>query len=344
MLGREQTSAQKNSLSVKTSTIHTHPPGSASKSEARHLLEQAISKVTEVLWGNREVVELLMAAIVARGHVLLEDVPGVGKTTLAQAMARVLGCLFSRIQFTADMLPSDVLGVHVLGKDHTDLQFKKGPIFSDMVLADEINRASPKTQSAMLEAMSEGQVTVDDASFALPAIFSVIATQNPVEHYGAYPLPESQLDRFMIRLSIGYPPEENEQNLIACPEDPKRHLDALTPVLNPTTIENIQTLVSEVHMEESVAKYVLLLVQATRKHAEILLGCSPRGAALFSSMARAKAFLCGRDYVIPDDVKSLAVPVFLHRLVTGSGAIQEGSRTQARLVVEDILGKVPVPR
>jgi MoxR-like ATPase len=319
-------------------------PTSLSRQQARERLEQAVAAVTTVLRGNEEAVRLLVAAIVARGHVLIEDVPGVGKTMLARAVARVMGCSFSRVQFTADMLPADVLGVHVLDPKDASFVFKKGPIFAHVVLADEINRASPKTQSAMLEAMSDRQVTVDESTFPLPGVFTVLATQNPVEHHGAYPLPESQLDRFMVRLAVGYPPRADERELILAPSEPANNLDQLESVLTAGHVQAMQELVEKVKIGEEVADYLLALVEATREHPDVVLGCSPRGSVLFASMARAWAFASGRDYVIPDDVKHLAAPVLMHRIVATGGLSASGVRMEARAIVEEIVGKTPVPR
>lgn len=317
---------------------------SISPKAARDRMEKAIAAVATVLWGNNEAVRLVLAAVAARGHVLLEDVPGVGKTTLARAVARVLGCTFTRVQFTADMLPSDVLGVHVLDPQEGRFDFKKGPIFTELMLADEINRASPKTQSAMLEAMSERQVTVDESSFQLPDIFTVLATQNPVEHHGAYPLPESQLDRFMARITLGYPPKEEERALILSPAEPERNLKAIEPVFGPTEVASIQRLVESVRVSDPVADYILAIAEATRQHPDILLGCSPRGSAVFASMARAWAFLEGREFVLPDDIQKLAVPILTHRIIVAGGPARSSSRQEAQMVVEDIVAQVPVPR
>jgi MoxR-like ATPase len=312
--------------------------------QARKRLDDAVAAVTTVLRGNEEAVRLLVAAVVARGHVLIEDVPGVGKTILARAVARVTGCSFSRVQFTADMLPADVLGVHVLDPDTGGFLFKKGPIFAHIVLADEINRASPKTQSAMLEAMSDRQVTVDETTATLPDVFTVLATQNPVEHHGAYPLPESQLDRFMVRLAIGYPPAADERDLILAPQEPATNLDRLGPVLTSGDVRAMQRFAESVELSEPVADYLLSLVEATRNHPDVLLGCSPRGSVQFASIARAWAFTRGRDYVLPDDIKHLAPPVLMHRIVVSGGLSATGVRVEARMVVEDIVASTPVPR
>ena len=301
-----------------------------------------IDAAAAVVRGNRHAVEVVVAALLARGHVLLEDVPGVGKTTLARAVARVMGCSFARIQFTADMLPGDVLGVQLPAADGADLRFRPGPIFHQLVLADEINRASPRTQSAMLEAMAEGQVTIDDTPHELPAPFAVLATQNPVEHHGAYPLPESQLDRFMVNLSIGYPPPESERELLRNPRGPADALAAITPIMGGDDLLAAQRAVEAVAMEESVAQYLLAIVAATREHPDLLLGCSPRGALAFAALL-AWAFCADRDFVTPDDVQLLASCALAHRVVVaGAGAV--GRRAAASEAIKEIVGTIPVPR
>jgi MoxR-like ATPase len=308
----------------------------------RERLQVAAHAVGQVLWDHEGTVRLALAALLARGHILFEDVPGVGKTTLARALAKVLGCTFSRIQFTADMLPSDVLGVQVL--DAGQLRFKKGPVFAEIVLADEINRASPKTQSAMLEAMGERKVTIDDATYALPGVFTVLATQNPLEHHGAYPLPESQLDRFMVRLALGYPGPAKERQLLLDPEGPERALMQLVPALGPEELAAAQRAVLAVRTSDAVADYALAVVHATRAHGEIALGASPRAAASLATMARAWALLDGRDFVLPDDVQALAAATLVHRVVLRAGQSPEAERRHATAILEEILRATPVPR
>ena len=322
-------------------TTPTAPP-QADAGAARHLLGKAVEAIGSVVRGHPHAVRLVMAAVIGRGHVLLEDVPGVGKTTLARAVARVLGSSFARVQFTADMLPSDVLGLQILDPTSGQLVFRRGPIFAEMVLADEINRASPKTQSAMLEAMGEGRITVDDATHSLPQLFSVLATQNPVEHHGAYPLPESQLDRFMLCLSLGYPPREEERALLLRPQEPGLLLAGLAPVCGPADVLTMQQLARQVVLSDAVAAYMMDLVEATRRHPDILLGISPRGSLALARMARAWAFVQGRDFVLPDDVQQLAPAVLAHRLalVGGSG----NSRAQALATLRDVVEQVDVPR
>jgi MoxR-like ATPase len=303
-------------------------------------LQRAAAAIGQAVLGHPEVVRLLLAAMVARGHILLEDVPGVGKTTLARACAQIMGCGFARLQFTADMLPSDVLGVQILDPQTGRLQFKKGPIFADMVLADEINRASPKTQSAMLEAMAEGRISIDDQTYSLPPTFCVLATQNPVEHHGAYPLPESQLDRFMVRLAVGYPPPEAELQLLLGRPGGDAAIEALPQIFDPTRLQALQALCSRVQLSPAVGQYLLDLVRATRTHRDVLLGCSPRGALALAQIARAWALLDGRDFVLPDDIKALAVPTLGHRLMLQQA---EGG-TAARQLIGSLLDDLVVPR
>jgi MoxR-like ATPase len=304
----------------------------------------AVDAVGTVLKGNTPAVELCFAALLARGHVLLEDVPGVGKTTLARAIARVLGTSFSRIQFTSDLLPSDVLGVQVLDQQRGVFNFKRGPVFANIVLADEINRASPKTQSAMLEAMADRQVTIDDTTHVLEAPFIVLATQNPTEHHGAYPLPESQLDRFLVCTGLGYPPQADERALILAPRAPESALHALSSLFDPERVVQTQELVDSVVLSPAIADYILALVQATRVHPDIVLGCSPRGALAFAAAARAWGFVRGRDYVIPDDVKTLASSVLAHRIMVSGARGGARSRHHAVTLIDELVSQVPVPR
>ena len=307
--------------------------------DAHRQATRCVADIGHVLRGHEGEVRLVVAAALARGHVLLEDVPGVGKTTLARSVARVLGASFRRVQFTADMLPGDVLGVQVLAPGG-GLTFRPGPIFADVVLADEINRASPKAQSAMLEAMQERAVTVDDATHPLPESFCVLATQNPQEHHGAYPLPESQLDRFMVRLGLGYPPAEEELDLLEAPLGPAQRLAATEPALGSGGFAALQRAVHLVAMHTDVARYALALVRATREHPQVALGVSPRGSLAMAALARAWALLAGREYVVPDDVKKLAPHVLAHRL----GLRGQGSGEAATALIEQIVATVPAPR
>jgi MoxR-like ATPase len=328
-------------LSTMPSLPKAAAPAAAADLAAR--LDEAVRAVSTVLLGHDDLVRLAVAALVARGHILFEDVPGVGKTTLARALARVLGVSFARVQFTADMLPSDVLGVQVLDPKLGELHFRRGPIFAELVLADEINRASPKTQSAMLEAMAERRVTIDDTSHELPAVFTVIATQNPLEHHGAYPLPESQLDRFMVRLTLGYPPAEAELALVQRPRAPEASLAHLPQLLTSSRLAEAQAGADLVVVSDPVARYLLALVQATREHADVVVGGSPRASMAFATLARAWAFVHGRDFVLPDDVRELAPVVLAHRLVV-AGSTGAPAREAARAVIDDALARLPVPR
>ena len=295
-----------------------------------------------VVRGKPDAVKLALVCLLARGHLLIEDVPGVGKTTLAQALARSVACSFHRLQFTSDMLPSDVLGVTVYNAHSEIFEFKRGPIFSNFLLADEINRTTPKTQSALLEAMNEGQVTIDAASHPLPQPFMVIATQNPVEHHGTYPLPESQLDRFLLRMRIGYPDAASERQIVRNASGPA--FDSMRPHLTGDDVIQLQGNAHAVTMEDSLVDYMLAIVERTRTHDALALGVSPRGSQALYRAAQALALLEGREYVIPDDIKRLAVPVFAHRVVINTRATLAQRRSDlAERVIEEILSQVDVP-
>ena len=296
-----------------------------------------------VIRGKSETVKFALIALLARGHLLIEDVPGIGKTTLANAIAKALDLSFQRIQFTSDLLPSDVIGLSVYNQKGGDFEWKAGPIFSNIVLADEINRATPKTQSALLEAMAEEQVTVEGVSRRLPLPFIVIATQNPAEHHGTYPLPESQLDRFMLRLQIGYPSIEDEKVILRDREtiDP---LNRLSSVMSQSDVIELQHMVTTVRFDDALVDYLLQIVDATRKTESLELGISPRGTLALFRSAQALAFIEGRDFCIADDVKRLVVPVFAHRVIVNSRSA--GLRSHAReaeQVLKDILEKTAVP-
>ncbi len=297
------------------------------------------ANVTRAFRGSAEAVRLAVVALLARGHVLIEDVPGVGKTTLAQALARSLGLAFQRIQFTSDLLPSDILGVSVWNQRRESFEFVPGPIFANVVLADEINRATPKTQSALLEAMSERKVTVERQRLDLPDPFLVLATQNPHEYLGTFPLPESQLDRFEMHLRLGYPSHEQERGLLLAGgvED---ELDRLQVVLDGDEVRELQRRVGEVRVVEKVADYVLAVADRTRKAEEFQLGVSTRAALGLQRAAQALALIEGRDFVVPDDVQRLAVPVLAHRVVLRRGA---SGLDSARRAVAQLVGTVPVP-
>src|SRR5262249_23154998 len=280
-------------------------------------LEQLQSTIESVIHGKSDVVELALVTLLAGGHLLIEDVPGVGKTTLAQTLARSFACTFQRIQFTSDMLPSDILGLEVFNQRTSMFEFKSGPIFANVVLADEINRSTPKTQSALLEAMAEGHVTVEQETYQLPQPFIVLATQNPIEHHGTYPLPESQLDRFMLRLRIGYPALADEQRILRDREyaDP---LDDLEPVMSASEVVELQQAVATVSVDGALVQYLMRIVAATRDSEMLDLGVSPRGTLALFRAAQALALTEDRSYCIPDDIKRLVIPIFAHRIVVSS--------------------------
>ncbi len=296
-----------------------------------------------VIRGKSETVKFALIALLARGHLLIEDVPGIGKTTLANALARALELSFQRIQFTSDLLPSDVLGLSVFNQRSGDFEWKAGPIFSNIVLADEINRATPKTQSALLEAMAEEQVTVEGFTRMLPSPFIVVATQNPSEHHGTYPLPESQLDRFMLRLHLGYPSLSDERQILRDRKN-SNPLDRIEPVMSHTDVLELQTLVSAVRFDDSLLDYLLNIVDLTRKSDALELGISPRGTLALFRSAQALALIEDRNYCIADDIKRLVLPCFAHRVIVNSRVTAVRNRTrEAELILRDILQKVSVP-
>jgi MoxR-like ATPase len=326
-------------MSQRESTVA--PPAGFSPLILRRLneLETALGSAIR---GKSEVVRLSLVCLLARGHLLIEDVPGVGKTTLAQALARSVSCRFHRLQFTSDMLPSDVLGVTIYNAHAEAFEFKPGPIFSNFLLADEINRTTPKTQSALLEAMNEGQVTIDGRCHSLPRPFMVIATQNPVEHHGTYPLPESQLDRFLMRLRIGYPDAASERLIV---RNSERALPtAVASGLVADDVIQLQDSVHRIAVEEALVDYMLAIVEKTRNHESLTLGVSPRGSQALYRAVQALALLEGREYAIPDDVKRLAGPLFAHRVVinTRTTLVQRRADVGER-VIEEILSQVEVP-
>jgi MoxR-like ATPase len=291
--------------------------------------------------GKEDKVELVVLALVAGGHLLIEDIPGVGKTTLARALAKTVDGRFHRVQFTPDLLPTDITGNNIFNQQENRFTFCPGPLFAHIVLGDEINRASPRTQSALLEAMSEEQVTVDGVTHRLPRPFMVLATQNPIDYHGTYPLPEAQMDRFMLQIDLGYPPQEKEKNLLLhrTRRDP---VELLRPVLSIETLEALRDTVDTVRMEESVSEYLLNIVLASRRHPQLRLGVSIRGTLLYGRIVRARALRQGRDYVVPDDVKQLAVPVLAHRVLLDTKA-QYGGISRAT-IISDILASTTVPR
>jgi MoxR-like ATPase len=313
---------------------------SAATSQLVSQLQRAIART---IYGKEEAIQLALITLLARGHLLIEDVPGVGKTTLAQALAKSFHCTFQRIQFTSDLLPSDVIGVSVYNPETRDFEYRNGPLFANVVLADEINRTTPRTQSALLEAMNEAQVTVDGKTLSLPQPFLVIATQNPVEHHGTYPLPESQLDRFLMRIKMGYPSLQTEREILRkrANDDP---LQSLEPVAGVQDVLAMQDAVMQVKVETSLHDYALDIVNRTRQTDQLALGVSPRGTLMLQRAAQARAFLDGRDYCLPDDFKKLAVAVFSHRVVASSrhASLQKKSET-TESVLREIVDSVPVP-
>jgi MoxR-like ATPase len=299
--------------------------------------------VESVIKGKSEAVQLTLVALLAGGHLLVEDVPGVGKTTLAQALARALDCTFQRIQFTSDLLPSDVIGLSVYNERAGTFEFKPGPVFASVVLADEINRTTPKTQSALLEAMAEGHVTVEGATYPLPEPFVVIATQNPIEHHGTYPLPESQLDRFMLRIRIGYPDPEVEK-VILRDRVTSNPLDSLRPVMTGEAVAALQRTVSAVAVDDALVDYLLRIVSATRETEMLDLGVSPRATLSLFRAAQALALTEDRDYCVPDDIKRLILPVFAHRIVVNSRFSSSLRRSEeAEAALREIMKTISVP-
>jgi MoxR-like ATPase len=298
------------------------------------------ANVERVVQGKDREIRLALVCLMAEGHLLIEDVPGVGKTMLAKAIARSVDCSFRRIQFTPDLLPTDVTGVNVFNQERADFEFRPGAIFANIVLADEINRASPKTQSALLESMEERQVTVDAETYELGTPFMVIATQNPIEHEGTYPLPEAQLDRFMLRLEIGYPAPDVEAEILAS-HGSGSGLEEIRPVTDARGIAAMVRQAHEVHVAPSVRRYIVDLVEATRRHHDLYLGASPRASILLLRSSRALAAAQARDYVVPDDVKELALPVLAHRLIVGADAVMGGRSAAA--VLTELVAEVPVP-
>ena len=302
-------------------------------------IQEVVGNVEKVIFGKHHEVEMALVALACRGHILVEDVPGTGKTVLAKAIARSLGCSFRRIQFTPDLLPSDVTGVSIFNQRTNTFEFRPGPIMSQIVLADEINRATPKTQSALLEAMEEHQVTVDGVTYQLPEPFLVMATQNPIEYEGTFPLPEAQLDRFFIRLQLGYP-KDHEEIAILDAQRVIHPLETIDQVISAEELLEAQSAVKDIHIADQVKAYVVAVVNATRSHPDVYLGASPRGSLALARASQAYALVQGRDFVLPDDVKQLAAPTLAHRLI-----LQPQARLKdlaATTVIAEVLASVPV--
>jgi MoxR-like ATPase len=322
---------------MKRADVNNHAPVSA------ELLARLQESIQGVIRGKNEVIQLALVALFARGHLLIEDVPGVGKTTLAHSLARSFNCNFQRLQFTSDMLPSDVIGVSIFSQQSQRFEFRPGPIFANIVLADEINRTTPKTQSALLEAMNEHQVTADNRTYPLPQPFMVIATQNPIEHHGTYPLPESQLDRFLMRLKMGYPSAASEKEILRnfSDSDP---LAQVEQIMTAEEVAEIQQAVRRINVDEQLVNYLLALVEKTRQHEYLSLGVSPRGSMMLFRAAQALALVEGRNYCIPDDFKRLALPVLAHRSIVSSRYITTLKKgDQAEAILREIVESTPVP-
>jgi len=305
-------------------------------------IDALIANIRRVFVGDPEVVRLVVAALLARGHLLIEDVPGIGKTLLGVALARSIESSFRRIQFTNDLLPSDLLGLSIFNPRESTFSFKPGPIFSHIVLADEINRTTPKTQSALLEAMNDLQVTVDGGTYPLPDPFMIIATQNPIEYHGTFPLPEAQLDRFLLRVKIGYPSAENEKEIIRG-RDLYQLASRLDPVLSPGEIRSLQNQVDGVRIDDALLEYIVSLAAETRRSKGIKLGVSPRGSLLLRRAAQAHALTYGRDHVLPDDVKRMAAPVLTHRIVIESQSFGLLRIHESDTIIHGVLERVPIP-
>jgi len=308
--------------------------------EVSELGQVLAANIEKVIVGKAESIRLTLLGLLAQGHILIEDVPGTGKTVLAKSLARSIGGSFHRIQFTPDMLPSDVTGVSIFNQQSREFEFRAGPVIAQIVLIDEINRATPKTQAALLEAMEERQVTVDGVTYSMPTPFLVLATQNPIEYEGTFPLPEAQLDRFFMRISLGYPMMADEIRMLEG-QQMQHPLDSLQPVASVEQVVEAQRRVRQVRVADELKRYILDLVTGTRKHHEVYLGASPRGSLALFRASQALAALAGRDYILPDDIKTVAIPTLAHRMIIGSAArIRD---VDARMIVQEVVGSIPVP-
>jgi MoxR-like ATPase len=309
--------------------------------ETSNICQQVIAEVEKAIVGKRTVLEIMMTSVLAGGHVLLEDYPGLGKTLIAKSFATVLGLDFKRLQFTPDLLPGDITGGYVFNRTKNTFELRRGPIFANIILADEINRASPKTQSALLEAMQEGQVTLEGETLPLPDPFLVLATQNPIEYEGTFPLPEAQLDRFMLKLTVGYPDLSEETEILRRRHQRQHEEVSLKKITSGKQILAMRSIVETVHIEEDLEEYIAAIIQETRKDRHVAVGASPRGSLAFLKMARAYAVLAGRDYITPDDIKRFALPILSHRLILQPEYWL--TRQVSDRVIGEILARVPVP-
>ena len=305
-------------------------------------IERLRTNIQSVFFGNARAVDLLLIGLLSRGHVLIEDVPGVGKTVLAKSLAKSIACDFSRVQLTPDLLPGDVLGVSIFNRDKNEFEFKPGPIFTNILLADEINRTTPRTQSALLEAMSEEQVSVDNHTFSLKRPFMVVATQNPFEFEGTYHLPENQLDRFILKIAVGYPPRASEQRILTM-QPGRTLLDNLKPVMGAEEVVQLQDQVPRVKIDPAIVDYILDLTDATRKHEQLHLGISTRGALALTTAVQSAAIVKGRDYVLPDDVKDLFIACCAHRVVSKT-YLGNGDSDATQRILQALLERVPAPK
>lgn len=306
----------------------------------QEVTERITQNVSQVIFGKRNEVRLTVLGLISQGHILIEDIPGVGKTMMAKALARSIGCEFSRIQFTPDMLPSDVTGVSLFNQKTREFEFRAGPIVAQIVLADEINRATPKTQAALLEAMEERQITVDGVTYKMAEPFLIMATQNPIEYEGTFPLPEAQLDRFLLRIQLGYP-SPNEELAVLSAQQYQHPIETMQQVVSVEDLLTVQQAIRQVYVADEIKRYIINLVTATRQHPDVYLGSSPRGSLSLFRTAQARAAIAGRDYVLPDDIKALAEATLAHRIIVGPAARIKDISSQT--IVQDVLASTPVP-